>query len=413
MDTEDLIGLSKDDRNMRTKGNLPFVMAHLNETASGGKRPSLRDRLHRHVRLISFTACVLLPTAIAAGYEYGFASDQYVSEFKFIVRQQMPETSGPSSIMSALGGGNPMLAMIEDSEVVEQYIGSHQILSDLHASLSLDNIFATKTADWFSRLTPSLPPEKQLLYWRDMVHSYFDLSSGVITVKVRAFTPRNSQFVANAVLSSSAALVNQMSLEARQNALTYAEQTADIAKAKLMSDETSLAGYRNQYSVLFPEMSAASTTSVGEGLRSRLAEDQATLASLTSQGQTSASPQVQTLRAQIAAMQSEINKVDATLATAGGDKTETLATVLSGYDALVESETLDAKLYDSDLLALQNARNLASEKSIYLETFVQPNLPESSIYPIRWLVTAETAFAGFIAWVLLTLVVNIIRDQLD
>jgi len=375
-------------------------------------RPQPARRRPHRLRHLSFMACVLLPTAAAAVYEYAIASDQYVSEFRFIVRQQMPETAGPSSMLSGLAGGNPMLAMVEDSEVVTQYIASHQILSDLHQSISPGLLFSSPHIDWLSRLRPGLPPEKQLPYWRNMVQASFDLSSGVITVKARAFTPQDAQALANAVLAGSAALVNQISNEARQNALTYASQTAASAQGKLAADEGGIAAYRNKYAVLFPEMNAASTSAVGEGLRTKLAEDQATLASLTSLGQTSASPQVQILRAQIAAMQGEINQLDATLATSGGKK-QTLASVLSGYDSLIEEEKLDASLYDADLLELQNARNEAAEKSVYLETFVQPNLPESSIYPIRWLVTAETALAGFIAWVLLTLVANILRDQLD
>ncbi len=358
-------------------------------------------------------ACVLLPTAATAAYEYAIASGQYVSEFRFIVRQQMPETTGPSSLLSGLAGGNPMLAMVEDSEVVTQYIASHQILSDLHSRIVPDQLFSSPHIDWLSRLKPGLPPEKQLPYWRNMVQASFDLSSGVITVKARAFTPQDAQALSLAVLAGSAALVNQISNEARQNALIYAAQTATGAQTKLAADEAGLAAYRNQYSILFPEMNAASTNAVGEGLRTKLAEDQTTLASLASLGQTNASPQVQTLRAQITAMQAQINQLDATLATASGGKPQTLASVLSGYDSLVETEKLDESLYDADLLELQNARNDAAEKSIYLETFVQPNLPQSSIYPIRWLVTAETALAGFIAWVLLTLVANIVRDQLD
>jgi capsular polysaccharide transport system permease protein len=366
----------------------------------------------RHLRHLSFMACVLLPTAASATYEYAFASKQYVSEFRFIVRQQMPETAGPSSALAGLAGGNPMLAMIEDSEVVTQYIASHQILSDLHTSIVPDHLFAGPQIDWLSRLHPNLPPERQLPYWRNMVQASFDLSSGIITVKARAFTPQDAQTLANAVLAGSEALVNQISNEARQNALSYASQTATAAQGTLAADEGGLAAYRNQYSILFPELDAASTTSVGEGLRTKLAEAQATLASLTSLGQTNTSPQVQTLRAQIAAMQNQIIQLNATLATSGG-KTQSLASVLSGYDSLMEAEKLDESLYDADLLALQNARNDAAEKSVYLETFVQPSLPESSIYPIRWLVTAETALAGFIAWVLLTLVANIVRDQLD
>ncbi len=371
------------------------------------------QRLRRSPRLLGFLACVALPTLIAAGYEYGIAADQYVSSFKFIVRQQTPQTTEPGSVLSALGGGNPMLALIQDSEVTVQYIESGQILEDLRPKLALAPIFHTPKADWFSRMGANLPPERQLLYWRRMVHPYFDLSSGVVTVKVRAFTPDDAARLARAVLDSTQALVNDMSRTARQNALAYAEQTAHAAQLKLAADEASLADYRNRNSVLFPELSAQSNNSVGTTLTTRLNEDEATLATLRAEGQSESSPQVKTLQARINATRTQIQKLEAALASANGGKTQSLASLISHYNALKETAALDEKLYAADLQALQNARNLAAEKSVYLESFVQPAMPVASLYPERWLVTAETALAGFIAWILLTLVVNILRDQLD
>jgi capsular polysaccharide transport system permease protein len=292
-----------------------------------------------------------------------------------------------------------------------QYIGSVQILADLAGKLPLDAIYATKKADWFTRLTPNLPREKQLLYWQRMVHPYFDLSSGIVTVDIRAFSAADAARVGSAVLAATQALVNQMSATARQNALAYASQTANAAVAKLQADETAIAAYRNRYSVLFPELTAQSSTTVGTSIAQQLNDDQANLATLQSLGQTASSPQVQTLRARIAAAQTQINGLNARLAANG--ETESLASILTGYDTLTQTEQLDAELTSSDLLSLQNARNAAAEKAIYLESFVQPSQPQSSTYPERGLVIAETALAGCIVWILLTLIVNTLRDQAD
>jgi capsular polysaccharide transport system permease protein len=239
------------------------------------------------------------------------------------------------------------------------------------------------------------------------------MSSGVITVAVRAFSPGDALRVAQAVLASSQALVNQMSAQARQNALAYAEQTAADASRQLLADEGRLAVYRNKYAVLYPELSAQSGASVDDQLTAQLSEDQATLASLQSEGQTENSPQIRTLRANIAAIRAQIDRIAATIAAAKPGATQSLASVVSGYDALTAAAAIDQQLYNSDLLALQNARNKAAEESIYLETFVQPSQPQSSIYPQRGLLICEIAFAGFILWVLSILLINTIRDQTD
>jgi capsular polysaccharide transport system permease protein len=360
-----------------------------------------------------FAACVLLPTLATSVYEFGFASDQYVSAFKFVVSQQTPQTTEISTLASDLGGGNPLLQMIEDSEVVVQYIGSSQILDDLAGTISLDRIYGTPDADFLSRMRTGAPLERQLLYWRKVVVPSFDMSSGVITVAVRAFSPGDALRVAQAVLASSQALVNQMSAQARQNALAYAEQTAADASRQLLADEGRLAVYRNKYAVLYPELSAQSGASVDDQLTAQLSEDQATLASLQSEGQTENSPQIRTLRANIAAIRAQIDRIAATIAAAKPGETQSLASVVSGYDTLTAAAAIDQQLYNSDLLALQNARNKAAEESIYLETFVQPSQPQSSIYPQRGLLICEIAFAGFILWVLSILLINTIRDQTD
>jgi capsular polysaccharide transport system permease protein len=152
---------------------------------------------------------------------------------------------------------------------------------------------------------------------------------------------------------------------------------------------------------------------VDDQLTAQLSEDQATLASLQSEGQTENSPQIRTLRANIAAIRAQIDRIAATIAAAKPGATQSLASVVSGYDALTAAAAIDQQLYNSDLLALQNARNKAAEESIYLETFVQPSQPQSSIYPQRGLLICEIAFAGFILWVLSILLINTIRDQTD
>jgi capsular polysaccharide transport system permease protein len=152
---------------------------------------------------------------------------------------------------------------------------------------------------------------------------------------------------------------------------------------------------------------------VDDQLTAQLSEDQATLASLQSEGQTENSPQIRTLRANIAAIRAQIDRIAATIAAAKPGETQSLASVVSGYDTLTAAAAIDQQLYNSDLLALQNARNKAAEESIYLETFVQPSQPQSSIYPQRGLLICEIAFAGFILWVLSILLINTIRDQTD
>jgi capsular polysaccharide transport system permease protein len=366
-------------------------------------------------KMLLAVICIVLPSSTVGAYEFGFAADQYVSQFAFVVREQTPMMMEPNSVMPSLAGGNPLLEMIEDSEVVKRYIESPQILMDLQDKFSLPAVYGMPHGDWWSRMDTSGSRETKLSYWDDMVTPYFDISSGIITVQVRAYTAHDAAMVAADVLAASEALVNRMSATARDNALAFSEKDAAAARAKLLQDEVALADYRNHHKVLFPALTAQSTSTVAVTLGNALATDQASLATLTAQGQTAQSPQVQTLQARVAATRAEIAKLDDALASPNdGDRDPgTLASVLSGYDNLSIAETLDQQLYASALLALQNAQAQAAQKQIYLEAFQNPAAPTSSTAPKRLIITLSTFAAGLIGWMILVLFIQAMVDRAD
>lgn len=124
-------------------------------------------RLHhrrRHRRMLSLLAAVLLPLAAAGAYLYGYAADQYVTEFRFTVRHQSPlRMDTTSSSASLLMGGGAALAVINDSQIVIQYLKSRQIIDDIAAAgVDLDAIYAGRDKDFFAHLRRGAPVEERL-----------------------------------------------------------------------------------------------------------------------------------------------------------------------------------------------------------------------------------------------------------
>jgi capsular polysaccharide transport system permease protein len=52
----------------------------------------------------------------------------------------------------------------------------------------------------------------------------------------------------------------------------------------------------------------------------------------------------------------------------------------------------------ASLAALENARNEAQRQQLYLETLVQPNLPDKAIEPRRLRTVAMVFLLGLIVW---------------
>jgi capsular polysaccharide transport system permease protein len=356
-----------------------------------------------------------------ATYLYRYADDQYVTEFRFSVRHQAPlrvDPGGSEGMASTLAGGGAasMMTVMTDSQIVMQYLKSRQIVDDIIASgVDLDRIYAAEDEDILAHLRPKASVEERLRYWHRMVDPFFDMTTGVVSVEVRAFQPEDALLVANKALSLAEMLVNGMTERAHDDLLAYATREVDESGAKLQAIQGDIAAFRNKHAVLFPEMQATSASTVGGELEKTLIEAKTAYSTQMAQGASKDTMQMSILRNRIAAMESELRGVHGRLAqpepAQGGDTS--LATVMSAYSVLQLEEQISAKVYERALIAQQDARNAASQQSVYLAAFVRPSLPQDSMYPVRWRIMLETALLSFAGWCLLQLIYHAVRDHID
>jgi capsular polysaccharide transport system permease protein len=380
-------------------------------------RPAARTRRQRR-QLTSFLLAIFVPAVLMAVYLYGFAADQYVTELRFSVRHQAPLRFGvaagsPSEMPT---GAAAALTVINESEMVVQYLKSRQIVEDIIAAgVDLDAIYAAPDWDFIAHLRPAASIEARQRYWRWVVDPFFDLSNGIISVEVRAFRPADSQLVAAKVLALAEKLMNDISSRAHANSLAYVAAQVDEADAKLKGAQRAIAAYRNQHAVLFPEMQATAATSVAGTVQQALIDARTAYSTQLAQGVSKDTSQMSMLRNRIAAMDAELQTLEGRLAKPGSNVTPntSLASVLSEYSALQVSEQIAAKVYEHALTSLMDARNEASQQSVYLATFVRPVLPEDSLYPLRWRVMLTTVLVCLVAWCLLQLIYHGIRDQIN
>jgi capsular polysaccharide transport system permease protein len=384
--------------------------AEIQREEAGLSEPGLPPQPRRRRRSTLWLAA--LPALAAAIWLHGWAADQYISEFRFTVRQQQPPRSEAAG--SALAGGNPMLATIVDSEVVVQYLRSRQVLDDIAPRLDLDAIYARPEADWWARLREGAPAEERLRHWRRMVEPQFDLTNGIVTVRVHAFTPAEAQAVAATALDLSERLVNAMSQRAAEDALAFAAREVAAAEARLKAAQADIAAYRNSHAVLFPQLQAATSGGVEGRLREALAEARAAFHALQAEGVARTAPQMRALQARVQAIEAELRDVQGQMARREGEaRAEApLASVLRGYSALEAEERLAAGLHERAVANLQAARAAALQQRVYLNAFVRPATPETSLHPRRWRIILEALAGGLVVWCLGALIARGIRDQM-
>jgi capsular polysaccharide transport system permease protein len=374
----------------------------------------------RRWRMMSLLLAVVVPTALAGAYLYRYADDQYVTEFRFNVRHESPlrmDAMAATSIAGALGGGTSPLAVITDSQVVIQYLKSRQVIDDMIAAgVDLDAIYAKADKDFLAHLRPHDSVEGRERYWRGMVDPFYDMTTGIVSVEVRAFSPADAQLVATTALGLAEKLVNGMATRAHEDVLAYATREVETSQAKLRAAQDTIATYRNHHAVLFPEMQATSDTSVESKVWENLIEAKTAFNAQLAVGVSADSMQMRMLKNRIAAMETSLHDVHSHLAQnspGGGAPDASLASVMSEYDVLRLNQDIAAKVYERAVMALQDARNAESQQSVYLAAFVRPGLPQESMYPVRWRIMTETALLSFVAWCLLQLLYHGVRDHID
>jgi capsular polysaccharide transport system permease protein len=382
--------------------------------------PLQKHRRRRRWRMVSLLLAVALPTGLAGIYLYRYADDQYVSEFRFSVRHEAPlrmeGTANTSATAPVSGGGISPLATMTDSQIVIQYLKSRQVIDDMVAAgVDLDAIYAGSDKDFLAHLRPHGSAEERQRYWLRMVDPFFDMTTGIVSVTVRAFTPADAQLVAASALRLAEKLVNDMSSRTHADVLAYAAREAEDSEAKLKAAQETTAAYRNRHAVLFPEMQATSDTAVEGKVWDNLIEAKTAFNAQLAVGVSADSMQMRMLGNRIKAMESALREVHGRLAQTGtGPGSDvTLASVMSQYDVLRLDQETAAKVHERALMALQDARNAASQQSVYLAAFVRPGLPQESTYPDRWRVMTETALLSFVAWCMMQLLYHGIRDHID
>ena len=376
--------------------------------------PALKEGLARWPwRLLSFLAAVVLPTAIAAIYFLTIASSQYVSEIRFSVRHADPLRTDPT-LVSGSASASVAVAMLESQEVV-QYVRSREMVDQIEKQIDLRSVYAAHGIDRFARLDPSVSVEELTKYWNGMVDPFFDLSTGLITVSVRAFRPADAQAIAAAILSLSEKLVNDLSERARSDTLNYAEKAVSDAEKRLRAAEIAILDYRNQHNMLDPTLESKSSTELEARVTGELMNARVRYATMQSQLRPGA-PALNLLQSQIAALQGQLDQLHATMArpnaAAGGKGGQTLSTVLTGYENLQVEQNLAGKTYEAALLSEQKAREQADRQQIYLEAFVQPALAQEPLYPQRGRSILVVFLVSFAVWCLGSLLYHAISDHL-
>jgi capsular polysaccharide transport system permease protein len=372
--------------------------------AESTRRPSRLRRLTRRLNGL-FLATVVIPSALAGVYYGAIASDVYVSESRFLVRNpQRPQLSG----IGALLQGTAFSRAQDDTYSVHDFIRSRDALREIDAKLAFRRAYSNENVDFLNRF-PGVDPDDSFealhRYYQKQVGIDYDTVSSISILRVRAFSAGDAQRINEMLLEMGERLVNNMNGRSRRDLIEVAENEVRLAEARAKAAAEALSSFRADRSVLDPDRQGAILLQGVAKLREELlsAETQLNQVKQVSPD----NPQIPTLQQRVDVLRKAIGEENAKVLGKGGG----LVTKSPAYDRLVLEKGFADRQLAAALTALDVARNEAKRKQLYLERLVQPNLPDKAVEPRRIRSVLTVFVLGLVTWGVLTLILAGVREH--
>jgi len=313
----------------------------------------------------------------------------------------MAQASSGAAV-SALFGGNPTPGTdLLDNFTVADYARSPQAARDINARLNLKAMYS-KPADPLSRLGENVSQEALGRYWKGMVYSDYDVTTGLAVVRVKAYSPQDSLAVANALLASSNQLVNDIGNQSQGDTVRFAREQVDRASAQVADLRRRIAALSQRGGIDSPSVGVIqANTQVATTTRTNIAQILSEIEVLQGQLHNPDAPQIVLLRQELAANQ---RALEGAVSTANTIPTNNFADLSAQL-------TNSINVLSTAQAALSNAQAAASAQRLYLTTYVRPTLPESSTSPNRWADLMLLMVVSAMVWMVGMLVRNSILEH--
>lgn len=345
-------------------------------TAQESIRKSRRARARRlTVRLGAFVG---VPTLTSIGY-FGFvATDAYESVALFSIQAADARPSVSLESLVSFTGASPAS---RDTLAARDFVLSREMFDFLNREVGLIEHYRSPQVDFFSRLDADDSLEDAYEYYRDQVRVVFDSNSGVLTLRVRAFSSEQAHRTAEAILRASETKVNRLSEQARRDQIIFAQTEVEKAEKRLSAGRQALVQMQQKHGELNPEQTAAAAMTIRTQLEAELAKARAEYAALRSY-MAEDSPQVIAAREKARSLAGQAASEGQRLVNAR-DAQGLNASVVEFEEVIVEKE-FATHAYQSALASLELARSDAARQHRYLATIAAPSVPDEAQYPRRF-----------------------------
>lgn len=326
---------------------------------------------------------VIIPAIIAAIYYFLFASGQYISESRMVVRtigvSEQFDTSEKRDGRSIIGGDS----LTQDSYIVANYIQSPQIVRLLDERIQLHDMFSRVDIDYFSRLPKSARFEDLHKFWTRQVDTYVDGPSGIIILTIRAFSPEDAVKISKAALEAADEMIDTISEKAKHDLIQRGENDVTLALAEYRKALDGLREYQNKTGILDPLASAKMSNAIIAKLTEQKLTLTVSLNSLVAAGADNTARGRELTRS-INAIDDQIRLRQDSVAGAAPSDGVQISSSMAEFSRLETQRVVTQALYESTVRNLDTAKSTALKRTTFISVFSDAHIPEESRYPDRF-----------------------------
>jgi capsular polysaccharide transport system permease protein len=229
-------------------------------------------------------------------------------------------------------------------------------------------------------------------------------STGITTLKVRAFTPQDARRIANALVKHAEEVVNKLNDRALKQAVEFAMGIKNDAEERVIQAQARVTAFRNKEKTLDPGLQAVAVSEIVTKLTAERLSLQAALRE--TQLATPSSPRIPALENRLAAIDQQINQQRSLIVGAN----DSIVNSLAEYEKLMLKREMAARALSAALTSLEAAEQDAKRQKLYLERIVDANLPDKSTYPARlWTIFMWFAVSFAIYWIVKRVLAGIMQ----
>ena len=315
--------------------------------------PSTYRRRHRMV-FMSFILLLLVPAGLILGYLYFKAHDQYASYVGFSVQSET--AVGDLSLLGGIAGLSSSGS--SDTDILYEFIQSQQMVAEVDDVLDLRSMYTKPEGDFYFAFDETGSIEDLHAYWKRMVKVSYDSGTGLIELRVNAFTPDDAKAIADEIFKRSSIVINRISAIAREDAIKFARDDLNKAVDRLKKSRQEITTFRNLKQIVDPSADIQGQLGLLNSMQQRLADEYIELDLL--QGVTRKNdPRIEQAQRRIKVIEERIKEERKKFGLGGEGVDEAFANVMGEFEALV----VDREFAEASYLSAQASYDRALAES--------------------------------------------------